>query len=63
MNTRFLEILRYFAFGVLALVPIAFLLWSISQAMAGSFSHASDPSCDPPARCGVDADGDRGPAR
>lgn len=75
MVTRFLKILKYFAIGVLAAGPIAFLLWSMNesmlvrgraqgaQLMSGSFSQASDPSCDPPARCGMDAEGDRGPAR
>jgi hypothetical protein len=65
MKTRALKILRYFAFGVLAAMPIALLLWSINesmlvsgraqgaQPMSGSFSQASDPSCDPPARCAI----------
>jgi hypothetical protein len=75
MKARFLKILKYFAFGVLAAGPIALLLWSITKSTfvgAGadganvastSFSQAKDPSCDPPARCGMHADSDRGPAR
>jgi hypothetical protein len=75
MNARFLKTVKYFAFGVLAAVPIALLLWSINESMlvsgraqgaqplSGSFSQASDPSCDPPARCGMDAEGDRGPGK
>ncbi len=75
MNTGFLKWLKYFAFGVLAAAPIAFLMWSVTEstfvgaradaapAMSASSSDASDSLCDPREDCGMQATGERGPAK